>query len=134
MVWGGYVWKDSFRTPLISAIMATIWVGRVPGSGAGAAAAAGAGVEVGAGAEVGGVGAAFSLLVSWDESAELVPSFGADDCGGSRASEEGRGARKRGSWGEGATGEAGSGIRGTGKSFFAIWGEAGQRRSVSLMG
>lgn len=76
---------------------------------------------MGAGAEVGGVGAAFSLLVSWDESAELAPSLGADDCGGSRASEEGRGWRKRDSWGEGATGEAGSGIRGMGKSFFAIW-------------
>lgn len=103
----------------------------MPGSGADVAAAAGAeaGVGVGAGAEVGGVGAAFSLLVSWDESAELVPSFGADDGGGSRASEEGRGARKRGSWGEGATGEAGSGIRGMGKSFLEIW--RGASRSAS---
>lgn len=93
----------------------------MPGSGADVAAAAGAEAGGGAGAEVGGVGAAFSLLVSCDESAELVPSFGADDGGGSRASDEGRGARNRCSWGEGAAGEAGSGIRGMGKSFFEIW-------------
>lgn len=122
MVWGGYVWKDSFRMPVISATMATICGGMAPGSSSRGGGAAATGAEVG-GVEV---GAAFSLSVSCEEPVEALPAsfWAGEEEEASAGSEDGKGARKRGSGAGGGGGAAtGWGIRGMGKSLYAIWTE-----------
>lgn len=106
--------------------------GRVPGSSSRACGGSGAPCVVAGG----GDGAAFSLLVSWEEGPELslllfvvvtggsTPATEEDEVGSAGSEEGGRGARKRGSEGGGGAAAVGWGKRGMGKSLCAVYGGA----------